>query len=446
MQKYFRKVSPIILLFALVFTFNTQAQQEATEFSPFRKNSVVLANVEIYNTNNKKIDDNTYSISFSLFNDVGIQSNIRYGIQLVDADNRPIDMHLANEAITIGEKESVDLSINYTIPSYVENGTYRLMVVAQNQNGLPLAFLPAGFPEPIINIQGRTIYPQIENCYLVVDGEDFETQRYTLNQGVDVVSDENLRAICSINNKGQRSQDLRIQLITHKRSQFGDILHTKIIENTFSIKPNSEEQISFSLPKMSVPQAYNVDAFLVNKNGEKISKSVFFHYVIVGSSATLQNTILDKSSYLESEKANLKVIWTAGADTFEESRLGGTYENYLLTAEIKDGLGQVCGATEKNISSTAEVNTENLLVGINKSCQEAVALVQIKNHSGEILDSVSIDTNSPSESININLNISKGELFSGFSNRVAIFLILALMLIILTFLFLLKKRKGVKKY
>ena len=85
-------------------------------------------------------------------------------------------------------------------------------------------------------------------------------------------------------------------------------------------------------------------------------------------------------------------------------------------------------------------------MGINKSCQEAVALVQIKNHSGEILDSVSIDTNSPSESININLNISKGELFSGFSNRVAIFLILALMLIILTFLFLLKKRKGVKKY
>ena len=37
--------------------------------------------------------------------------------------------------------------------------------------------------------------------------------------------------------------------------------------------------------------------FLINGKGEKASMSTYLHYVIAGNSATIQNSILDKTSY-----------------------------------------------------------------------------------------------------------------------------------------------------
>ena len=63
--------------------------------------------------------------------------------------------------------------------------------MAQNAAGIPLGKSPIGFPEKYITISKNTSSVSLNSCYLYV-GNDSSGAKYTISQGVDIMSNEEL--------------------------------------------------------------------------------------------------------------------------------------------------------------------------------------------------------------------------------------------------------------
>jgi len=369
-------------------------------------NAIAVATVNIYNPKTTKIDEDEYSISFDLFNRVGIQSNIRYGVELINADKFAIvDTNLSNESLTLKEKEIKSIDINYKIPGFISNGNYKLVIVAENQNGLPLAYMPANLnKDSVININNSYQYLSINNCILNIFNDASSTAKYDNNQGVDIMPNEKLIATCDVINNGSATENnIKLQLITHKRDSFGDILNNDTLTDIISVKGNSTQSISFTIPTLQNSQLYFIDTFLVNSGGQKVSPSYPILYSIHGSSATIQNLIMDRSSYRKGDTANLKVFWMIGSGGI---RIASNKDTYVIKAEIRDSFTNICGNTTKTINNTSfALNNTLFSIAIEKNCLPAIAKVSIYDSKGNLLDSTEINSQNPVNNININVNI-----------------------------------------
>ncbi len=400
------------LLRIFIFTFLVFSIFDNITFAQYKDSNIVktmlVATINIYDATSTKINAYTYDISFRLKNKVGVQPDIRYGIQLVKkSDGKVLDMDLSNNAITLGEGESKIVNTTYKIPSFIPEGVYRIVIVSQNASGIPLASSPIGFPEKLIIIKDSNNGVSFNNCYLTIPTDSAET-RYRIDQGVDILQNEEIKANCEISsNNSISNKDLRLQLITHERNQYGEILDNKIIDQKFETKDNKKENITFIIPVLNRPQAYDIDAFFINANGEKISNSIYIHYVIAGNSATIQNIYLDKTSYKNGDNANIEIFWTPSADRFPLSRLGGTNDNYILNIRIEDSTNNLCGEISKALSDSYDISNISTKITIKKDCDGAKAFISISNDEGTILASQEINTNDTNTEININPDIKK---------------------------------------
>lgn len=429
------------LLMLLAFTFlNSQTVKAQTEEESTVPKSVLMATVNIFNSTNTKTGTNSYSISFQIHNRVGIQPNIRYGIGLIDVESKlMVDLQLVNEAITLGENEGRDITLDYTIPGFIPDGIYKIVVTAQNQNGLPLATRPIGYPEKYVTIQNNNGGVLFEDCFLTVDGDETGA-KFNNIQGVDLKPEEKLRATCQILNNTSRDGNWKLQLITHKRTQFGDIVANDILDQEVSIEKNTTKTVSFYLPTQKDSQAYDIDTFLIDVEGKKVSPSVYLHYVMIGNSATIQNVLLDKLSYLKGDIATVKFIWTASADGFPGSRFEGTKDSYTLRAEILDGEGNLCGSSIKKDMSPLYLGDDLLEVTIERDCNNPKADLTILSSDGSILDNTKIDSTNPNSEVNINANIPYDKAINSAKMMYAVIFIIVLALISYAILYLRKEK------
>ncbi len=423
-----KKLLSVFIFLLLIFVYKisfVNAQNNNLEIT----RSFVVAYVGIYNATNTKINNDSYNISFTLENEQGIQSDIRYGIVLEEKiTGKILDMQLSNESITLKENASKSINIKYSIPTFVPDGIYKISIVAQNASGIPLGKSPIGFPEKYITISKNTSSVSLNSCYLYV-GNDSSNTKYTISQGVDITSNEELFATCKISNSSMSlKSNLRLQLITHIRDQFGDIVAKDIALQNISVKGKGEDEITFKIPNQKTPQAYDIDTFLINSKGEKVSISTYIHYVIAGDSATIQNTILDKTFYKNGDNATLDIFWSSAADSFPLSRLGGTKNTYKILVKILDSTKSLCGEYEKEIISNYDLNNIKVIIPITKDCTGAIANIAIVNNEGNILSQTEINSNSSTDIVNINPNISQEKVLA--INNLYIFLFVVVLVLI----------------
>lgn len=450
-----KKLITILLSGFLIVSFSNVHAAVTTSTTSLPKaassaKAVTVATVNIYNPKTTKINEGEYSISFDLFNRVGIQSNIRYGVELINTDKfAVVDTNLSNESLTLKEKETKNITINYRIPGFVTNGNYKLMLVAENQNGLPLAYVLADLSkDSIIKIDNSSQNLSINNCILTIFNDASSTAKYNSSQAVDIMPTEKLIATCDAVNKGSSSENnIKLQLITHKRDNFGDILSNDILSDTFSIKGNSTQSISFTIPTLQNSQLYFIDTFFVNSNEKKISSSYPIFYAIHGSSANIQNLTMDKSSYKKGEVADLKVLWMIGGGGI---RIASNKDTYVIKAEIRDSLKNLCGNAAKTTNNTSlTVNNTLFNIAITKNCIPAVATVSIFNGKGELLDSTEINSKNTVSKININANIPSivnlKTLFNNTYRNYAVVFIVVMVLIGYGIVVLRKKEQENKK-
>ncbi len=420
MKNKIKLILTTLSAFAMVFSF-ALAQNSSTTKAVSKETAV--ATVNIYNATNKEIGSNKYSVSFEIFNRVGIQSNIRYGLQLVSAKEYSVaDTLLANESLTLGERQTKKITMEYEIPGFVADGEYKLLIVAKNQNGLPLAVMPAGFPEKIITVSNKTSAPDLSSCYLTIIGDASSTARYTLANLATIKSGETIEGHCVLKNGNIDLNNLKITLVTHKRDQFGDILKEEALPTLISIKKNEVKNISFTIPTLTIAGLYDLDTFLTNSREEKISESERMRYLVVGAYATIQNTILDKTSYKKGDMADLNVFWTSQV---------GAVKTLTLNVAINDVNSAACGSATKSLSlGKYAVGTESVKVKIDKDCPGAVALVSITDENGNTLDTTTINPNKPTSAVNLNSTARNASILSlgAMRNYVIVFVIVLVLI------------------
>ena len=375
MKKLLMK-SVFVLFIALSFLSISSAQNSDVSLGA---NSVLVATVNIYNVNATKIDQNNYQLSFDINNREGIQSDIRYGVELIrKSDNVVIDTDLENVSLTLGENETKSVSMNYVVPAYVLSGEYELSVVSKNGSGLSLANVPVDSIGIVSIDNANENYLRLSNC--------FTSDKNNIN------TDQDITVSCSVDsNKTQNSLD--VGYVIHKNSEFGDILEQNEIKNVNILN----KTINFSINTGKNPGQYVIDIFFKNA-GYKISPSYELVYFVNGNSVVIQNTTLDKAAYVTGDTANLKLFYKINGEL-------ATTTSYKIYSSILDEKANLCGSTVSDLNTISGFHVENISVDINSDCENSIAKVLIMDDEQNILANSEINLSNKISQVNINPNI-----------------------------------------
>ncbi len=349
---------------------------------------ITVATVNIHNPKIVEQKGNIVTISFDISNRKGAQPQIKYSVQLIKNSDRGqvlMDEKVYDETISLSENDRTNKRIIYQVPANLK-GEYTILISSKNTNGFPLALALVG--KVNLSIEGNIDYVEIipETCFLKVEGE-VNSPKYSPLQGVDVLSDENLVAVCVIKSNASSSVTLTPNYETYYRTIYGEkVLHEGGDTKSITLEPKEEKIFSFVLPKAKKPQAY--DAKVSFDGGNIQTNSVVFHYVLRGPSATIQNIVLDKDYYQVGDIAKVSFMWSPSADSFPGSRLGKgtTLSDVYLTLSISDINQKKCTAQIDQIISENAVNPiVEIFTPIISSCKNPQVSLFIKDNKGDVL-------------------------------------------------------------
>jgi hypothetical protein len=344
--------------------------------------SVALASLSIQNCAVQE-EGGVLAIACDFVNKGELQPDIRYSLQVVAGEGSAqygADEKVFDDIIALAPGQTVRKEFSYTLPSYV-TGRYSLSLRASNSEGLALAATPLGSGTRTASAEGAVF----KTCYLTVAGETDDTQ-YTLRQGVDIANTEDLVLHCMVSNVGTQSLTLTPNVEMHRRNVFGekvDVVATKAII-PLQIAAGETKEYSFTLPKASLPQAYDAVVSLLS-NGVRVSNLARAHYVLQGGSATVQTIALDKKEYKAGETALVKTIWTGSADSFPESRSGGSQTEVVRIHASLMSHGNMCGSVTKNIDEVPQGAVTELQVPITEKCTDPEVTVQVLDAKGTVI-------------------------------------------------------------
>lgn len=342
-----------------------------------------------------KKEGRTLDISFSLANGAKAEPQVKYAVVLASekVGGGPVDTYVYSEVVSLKVGESQQKSVTYTPPASV-GGKHTLWLEARTVNGYRLAFTHVD-DISIDQAENASVYIDVKSCYLTIGTEG---TRYTLRQGIDVLPTEDLRATCSIMNASSKSVVAKPIFKTYYRTEYGPLVATQELASV-TLAPNAVQRVTFDVTKSDKPQAY--DAVLSFEGADRAtSNDAVFHYVLRGSSATIQQASLDKSNYESGEQAVLSLYWTGSADSFAGARLGpGTLlTNPIANIELRDERGTACANVQKVPLSE---NKLTINIPVTRNCENpevAISLVTTDAGGKETtLDNQKITTIAPIE-------------------------------------------------
>jgi len=327
-----------------------------------------------------------FTVSFDLSNREGAQSGIRYAVELIDQRQTKIDEVVYADVTNLESNSHVVKNIRYTASEYL-SGTYQMRLVSKNASGLALARASLG----TVTLSGTGSYVEIlaPTCFLAVAGEAAD-KTYTLEQGVDVASTEELNLTCTLSNHSQSAVMLVPSFETYYRSVFGSRIETPVpSQKAVSLGAGASVAVTVALPKASEPQAYDVRFSFTNSANVPVN-SVTAHYVLRGGSATIQNVTLDKASYAAGDTALISIFWTGPASNFFGARSAPDsvpgMQAYLRIA----GSSGSCGP-DVMTSLDPQRSTQAIPFQITGACDSPKVAMGLADNAGNVLTSSSFD-------------------------------------------------------
>ena len=150
------------------------------------------------------------------------------------------------------------------------------------------------------------------------------------------------------------------------------------------------------LPKASVPQAYDVRLSFTNASAIPVN-SVTAHYVLRGTSATIQNLTLDRTSYAAGDTALISLFWTGAASNFFGARtapeaLSGTQ----AVVSIASGAGS-CGS-DVTVTLDPQRSTQAIPFRVTGACDSPTVSIRLADSVGNVLASSAFDFRSAASS------------------------------------------------
>lgn len=424
-----------LTIFGLAFLISAAKGQE-TQSAQNGNQNIAEAFVNIYDAEIISQDNADIKINFILSNGAIIQPGVKYSVQLIqqkDQNQFIVDQKSYDETLSLNINQKINKEIIYTPPTYLK-GEYQIWLNAKNDSGMLLAIANPG----AITLNGTENFLELVNssCYLRVDGE-LEDKKYNLIQGVDINPSENLIATCDVANHSGKSITVFPKYETHWRSAFGQVVEEEGgSQQALSFNPNEIKTISFILPKAKVPQAYDVTLTLRGENID--SNTIAFHYVLAGTSATIQNIQLENDYYSEGDLAGVSLFWTPSANSFQGARTESDTFVGSVVISIKNDQNQDCiDLVTKELMGSKKFDLNNLLVKID--CKNPTIAVAIKDKNGNTLDSKKLSIVS-TDIIGAQKN---GE--NNYKKTISIWVVLLIVLVFfIAVLVFLKHRKHIK--
>jgi len=391
-------------------------------------NVMVVATVNIENAKVVSQVDNNFKISFDLTNREGLQSGVKYGVELIGDGVKgqyTADQKIYTDNVTLYENSSVHKEISYVAPANL-SGSYTIWISSKNSSGFPFGI---AFVEKVIlkeSVKGLNI--NTDSCYLSIK-EIKDGKIYNLNQGVDITKEENLILVCKVVNTSDKEISATPSFETTTRTTYGDIVDATGGDiKPLIFKAGEERTIDITLPKAENPQAYDIKMSL--KSSDIVSNTVIIHYVLSGISATIQNISLDKDYYQKGDVANISFVWTPSADDFTGSRTKTSKVNPVVLAEIRNSQGELC-AESLNQSILENSNPKIIIpVTITSLCKNPQVSLSLTDSSGNVLSKQNFGIESKPTSKNINYTY---------------YIILAIIIFVILIIVLIIKIKNNKK-
>jgi hypothetical protein len=332
--------------------------------------------------------DGEVIVSFDLLNLGGMQPGIKYGLEIVKKDASSfevIDSFISQETFFLDANASVSKQISYNAPNYLR-GAYSVLLFIRNENGSILAFQDLGE----VNFSGSESFIEMVSgsCYLRVGEEQI---KYNLEFGVDVSNDEELFAFCTIKNNFSEKKQFAPMVETFRRNSYGEKVDSRKLDE-YSLNAGEQKEFSFQLPLISSPQAYDAKVTLIS-NGNTVSNSVIFHYVIDGVSATLHNVVLDKNNYSAGENVTVQFSWTGPAQNFADSRNQIEIPDLFAEISVRGSSGTMCfpkisQSLAKQISGSITLSEK-----VVSDCKDLEVSAVIKDSNGNVLDEMNFAAN-----------------------------------------------------
>ncbi len=373
----------VLFLLVPVFAF----AQEGGSVPDITVEGELVANINLSNATILSQNASALTLEFTLENQGETpQFDIKYGVELMvnlDGGAQVVaDSFVGRETLTLSAGQSLSKVVNYPL-SGVAPGTYSVWITARTAGGVLLGLGNAG---SIQILSANVLEIKADSCRLAVTGLE---GTYMLNQGVDVASTEELVLDCVVKNHDAAPRTIVPQFETYRRTVFGDKVTMSYPESeSVTIEGGAETTLSFVIPKALVPQAYDVALTLTDTTSRSIvSNRLVAHYVLQGVSATIQNMSFDKTSYVAGEPIKFDFFWTRAADSFEDSRSGGSVAADVgATIEIVDANGMLCAKESLSLTEAmVSVSTEALV-----DCDKPTASLTLTTKDGTVLDTRSI--------------------------------------------------------
>jgi hypothetical protein len=284
---------------------------------------VTVATVNIDSVTYEEANSGVYSISAVISNDIGYQPGVRAYVRLIqknDAGGEFVaDVMPHNEVFDIGEKETREITFEYSVPASVVGNNLSLWLHVEGVNGLPLGFTPIieNFAVSSEQKEMPQIYIQSDSCFLTVqktDGQIDETA-YHPEFGVDVDGGaEKLFLQCDVTNNTTSEQIIIPRFLVFERTYVGTEQTPESnaldIDNAVILPPQETVQVTLPLPLPEKPQSYVARVSFVHQGGDGgvIDGVVHARYVVRGESATLQNVVFDKNRYQVGDVAQVDFL------------------------------------------------------------------------------------------------------------------------------------------
>lgn len=420
---------------ALVVAAGASAQENK------KSNVLTVATVNIYNaTLLSQSPSGEFTISFDLNNREGIQSNVRYSVNLTQqAGGKSIvlDKKIYDENIILQQDETIQKKILYTPPRFL-NGTYSLTVEARNSEGLVLGIADVG--DVTLSGSGQSVVIYQNSCYLSVEGDEKNT-KYELEQGLNIKPGYDIALNCEIENKVGRDVSIKPSITTYYRSAFGKVLSQQANE-PIALKNGARTLISFSIPKQADPQSYEVVVYFLDEDSNPISEKITADYTIAGEGATIQNVKFDKNSYQKGETAKVSFFYLDLANNFSDKSDTQQQSDLNVEIDIKNQNSEQCAPLFKKKLTVEAFSIFD--IAMTQNCTNPIANVVIKDDEGKVLARALFETSSEQKSQQVptdtknspdELKIASKSILLGAS-------IFALVVVILAAIFFRKRKNG----
>ncbi len=376
------------IFFAGATLLSAQNTSPADQAQGTPQKATIVATVNLQNASILMQKDNLIYVGFDISNKEGIQPQVIYAVNLLkkesDGQYSLADKLIYNnDALSLGANQTIHKEFDYQAPAFLK-GTYKIGLEARNSDGLPFSVTQIN-NEITLNGSGEYVVVDSDGCFLTVEGEP-GNKKYTPEQGVDVASEENLILHCPIKSSFKKTVSVTPTIQTRYRTAFGKILGGENL-TSITLAPGKNTEYSTKISKKSLePQAYEIWFSFINDKGELISQPVFFHYVLRGVSATIQNMNLDKDYYSKGDIAGISLYWTGSADSFPGARGPATQlSERNLSVDISNDKEKPCIArfTKKITNKTGGL--EKIGIPITSDCKNPAVSITMTDQDGKII-------------------------------------------------------------